>query len=143
MHTVFKFNRGIVFNSSKYDLAEGVGLKKLMKVLSPVVNNVCSQDLNENIKRYLIRGTRALDLLCQVRACMLFTRCTCCNVIYLHMYINIYIHIQCVQVKCISRLFAQNLNDFNIHLFVQTVWQSASPSLNVQFDLNGSLLLYF
>ena len=117
MHTVFKFNRGIVFNSSKYDLAEGVGLKKLMKVLSPVVNNVCSQDLNENIKRYLIRGTRALDLLCQVRACMLFTRCMCCTLINLPMYIKIYVHMQCVQVKCISSLFAKNLNEFNIHIF--------------------------
>ena len=28
MHTVFKFNRGIVTNTSKYNLAEGVDLKK-------------------------------------------------------------------------------------------------------------------
>ena len=33
MHTVFKFNRGIVTNTSKYNLAEGRDLKKPIKVL--------------------------------------------------------------------------------------------------------------
>ena len=40
---------------------------------------------------------------------------------------------QCVQVKCISRLFAY-LYDFNVYLFEQTVYFSVSPSSNVPFD---------
>ena len=36
--------------------------------------------------------------------------------------------------KSISRLFAENLNDFNIHLFGQTIYYSVSPSLNVPSD---------
>ena len=36
--------------------------------------------------------------------------------------VSIYVlDVQCVQVKCVSRLFAENLNDFNIHLPGQTV----------------------
>ena len=31
------------------------------------------------------------------------------------------INIQCFQVKCVLRLFAKNLNDFNLSLFGQTV----------------------
>ena len=38
---------------------------------------------------------------------------------------------QYLQVKCISSLFAKNLNDLNVQLFGQTVYCSASPSLNV------------
>ena len=33
MHTVFKFNRAIVTNTSKYNLAEGFDLKKPIQVL--------------------------------------------------------------------------------------------------------------
>ena len=33
-----------------------------------------------------------------------------------------------------SRLFAKNLNDFNIHLTEQTVYYSVSPSSKVPFD---------
>ena len=51
-----------------------------------------------------------------------------------------------VQIKCISRLFAKDLNDFNIHLFGKTVYYFASilllsialctnPSSNVPFGL--------
>ena len=40
---------------------------------------------------------------------------------------------QCVQIKYISRLFAKNLNDFNIHLSEQTVYYLVSPSSNVPF----------
>ena len=32
MLTVFKFNRGIVTNTSKYNLAEGLDLKKSMQI---------------------------------------------------------------------------------------------------------------
>ena len=32
MHIVFKFKRGIVTDTSKYNLAEGLDLKKPMKV---------------------------------------------------------------------------------------------------------------
>ena len=32
MQTVFKFNRGIVTNTSKYNLAEGLDLKEPIKV---------------------------------------------------------------------------------------------------------------
>ena len=32
MHTFFKLSRGINTNTSKYNLAEGLGLKKPMKV---------------------------------------------------------------------------------------------------------------
>ena len=32
MHTVFKFNRGIVTNTWKYKLGEGLDLKKPIKV---------------------------------------------------------------------------------------------------------------
>ena len=36
MHTVFKFNRGITTNTSKYNLAEGIDLKKpMIKVTLP------------------------------------------------------------------------------------------------------------
>ena len=69
MEIVFKFNRGIVTNTFKYNFAEGPHLKKSIKFLYDK-NNVCCQNLNENIKRYLIWSTRALDLLCQVRTCM-------------------------------------------------------------------------
>ena len=31
MHTVFKFNRGIVSNTSKCNLAEGLDLKKVIE----------------------------------------------------------------------------------------------------------------
>ena len=34
----------------------------------------------------------------------------------------------------ISRLFTKNSNDFNIHLFGQTVYYSVSPSSNVPFE---------
>ena len=34
----------------------------------------------------------------------------------------------------LSRLFAKNLNDFDIHLFGQTVYYSVSPSSNALFD---------
>ena len=113
MHTVFKFNRGIIVtNTSKYNLAEGLDLKKPIKV-----------SLKIPLKRYLICSTRALDLLCQVRACMPIYK-----MYVLHFNLSTYVHqkvviinTQCVQVKCISRLFAENLNDFNIHLFGQTV----------------------
>ena len=71
MHAVFKFNRGIVTNTSKYNLA----------VLCHK-NNVFCQNLNENKKRYLISSTRVLDLLCQL------TRRLCCILIYLHMYMK-------------------------------------------------------
>ena len=37
--------------------------------------------------------------------------------------------------KMYIKLFAKNLNDFNIHLFGQTVYYSVSPSLTVPFDL--------
>ena len=37
-------------------------------------------------------------------------------------------------MKCISRWFTGNLNDFNINLFGQTVYHSVSPSSNVPFD---------
>ena len=64
------------------------------------------------------------------------------------------IDIQCVQTKCIWRLFAKNLNNFNIELFGQTVYYSVSPSSNVPFNplesedsspisCSASLLLYF
>ena len=32
MHAVFKFNRGIITNTSKYNLVDGLDLKKPMKV---------------------------------------------------------------------------------------------------------------
>ena len=66
-----------------------------------------------------------------------------CVALYLHMYNKKIINIQCVQEKCISSLFAKNLNDFNIHLFGRTVYYSASSSLNVKFDPSASLLLHF
>ena len=44
----------------------------------------------------------------------------------------------CVQIKTIWRLFAKNLNDFNIQLFGQTIYYSASPFSNVPFDPFGS-----
>ena len=70
MKTVFKFNRGMVTNTFKYNFGEGgPHLKKSIKFLYDK-NNVCCQNLNENIKRCLIWSTRALDLLCQVRTCM-------------------------------------------------------------------------
>ena len=69
MHTVFKLDRGIVTNNSKYNLAEGFDFKKPMKFLCHKNNESC-QNLNENVKRYLICSTRALDLLSQVRMCM-------------------------------------------------------------------------
>ena len=58
---------------------------------------------------------------------------------------------QCVQIKRISRLFAKNLNDINIHLFGQNVYYSVSilllpitlytsPSSNVPFGLFSTLL---
>ena len=37
-------------------------------------------------------------------------------------------------MKYISRLFAKNLDDFNMHLFGETVYYSVSPSSNVPFD---------
>ena len=38
--------------------------------------------------------------------------------------LKIIIDIESVQIKCISRLFAKNLNDFNIHSFEQPVYYS-------------------
>ena len=69
MQTVFKLNRSIVTNTSKYNLAEGLDLKIQCKFLCHK-NNVCSQNLDENKKRHLISSTRTVDLLCQVGACM-------------------------------------------------------------------------
>ena len=63
------------------------------------------------------RRTR-LNRRTQVKACMTIYR-----MYMLHFNLSTYLHlkviiiIQCVQVKCISRQFAKNLNDFNIHLF--------------------------
>ena len=37
-------------------------------------------------------------------------------------------------MKYISRLFAKNLDDFNMHLFGETVYYSVNPSSNVPFD---------
>ena len=64
MHTILKFNRDIITKTSKHNLAEGLDLIKLIEV--PLL----CQNLNANIKRYLIYSTRALDLICQVRAFM-------------------------------------------------------------------------
>ena len=55
MHTVFKFNEGIVTNTSKYNLAEGLGFKKPIKFLCHKNNwykkiNVCCQNRNEILK---------------------------------------------------------------------------------------------
>ena len=36
--------------------------------------------------------------------------------------------------KCIWRLLAKNLNDFNLQLIGQTVYYSVNLSLNVSFD---------
>ena len=47
---------------------------------------------------------------------------------------KIIIDMQCVKIKSIWRLFAKNLNDFNIQLFGQTVYYSISPSSNRPFD---------
>ena len=69
MHTDFKFNRGTVTNTSKCNLAKGLDLKNPIKVPCHKKNVFC-QNFNENIKRCLISSTGALDLLCQVKACM-------------------------------------------------------------------------
>ena len=54
MHSVFKFNRGvIVTNTSKYNLAEALYLKKTIKV----IKNISCENLIENEKRYLICST--------------------------------------------------------------------------------------
>ena len=45
--------------------------------------------------------------------------------------------IQCVQIKCIKRLVAKNLDDFNIE-FGQPVYYSVNPSSNVSTDPSGS-----
>ena len=85
-------------------------------------NNVCCQNINENITRYFIRSSPALDLLCQVRACMSIYK-----MYALHFNLSTYVHskviisIQYVQGKCASRLFAKNLNGYNVHLFGQNV----------------------
>ena len=75
-------------------------------------NNVCYQILNEIKKGYLISSIRTLSLLCQVRACMsIYKTYMCCILIYLHMYIKKrIINMQCVQIKCISRLFGQTVS---------------------------------
>ena len=41
---------------------------------------------------------------------------------------------QCVQIKCISRMFDKNLKESIIHLFRQTVYYSVSPSSKVPID---------
>ena len=87
MHTVFKFNRGIIVTkTSKYNLSEGLDLKSQLKFLCHK-NNVCSQNLNENMERYLICSTHALDLLCQVRACMPIYK-----MYVLHFNLSTYVH---------------------------------------------------
>ena len=66
MHTVSKFNRGIISSTFKYNLAEFEKAKKSLlgvKIMSVV-------KISMKIKKYLICSTRALYLLCQVRACM-------------------------------------------------------------------------
>ena len=69
MHNVFEFNRAIVTNTSKYNLAEGLDLKNPMQVLLSYNNAYC-QNLDQFKKGYLICNTRTLNLLCQVIACM-------------------------------------------------------------------------
>ena len=69
MHTVFKIHRGFVTNTSTYNLAEELDLKRPTK-FPCYKNNVYCQNLNENTKRYLICSTCALNLLYQLRACM-------------------------------------------------------------------------
>ena len=86
MKTVFMFSRGILTNTFKYNFAEGLHLKKSIKFLYDK-NNVCCQNLNENIKRYLICSTRALNLLCQVRACMPIYK-----MYVLHFNLSTYVH---------------------------------------------------
>ena len=67
-------------------------------------------------------STRALDLLYQVRVCMPIYKM---YMLHFNLSTNVHqkvaINIQCIYVKCILRLFVENLNDFNIHLFGQTV----------------------
>ena len=82
MHTVFKLNRGIATSTSKYNLAEGPDLKKSIKFLYH--KNVCCQNLNENIKIYLICST--LDSQCHVKACM-----PICNMYVLHFNLSTYV----------------------------------------------------
>ena len=95
-----------------------------------VETEVSSLHFTTDCRSEIIRVTT--PLLCQVRACLPVYK-----MYVLHFNLStlvrykVIINIQCVQVKCISSLFATNLNDFNIHLFGQTVWYSASPSLNV------------
>ena len=63
MSFVFKFNRIIVSNTSKYNLLEGIDLKNFCHE-----NNIYFQNLNEIKKGYV---SHTLDLLFQVRAYML------------------------------------------------------------------------
>ena len=62
VHTISKFNRAIVTNTSNDNLAEGLDLKKPIQVLLSK-NNVCCQNLNKIKKGYLICSTRTLDQL--------------------------------------------------------------------------------
>ena len=137
MHTAFKFNRAIVINTSKDNLAEGLDLIKTIKFFCHK-NNVCCQNLNEIKKRYLICSTHThtqthththththtFDLLNQVRACISISRGMRCILIYLRIYIKKLSSIQkIINDMCpnkVSRLFARNLNEFSIHLCLRT-----------------------
>ena len=76
MHTVFIFNQGIVTNISKYNLAQGFALKNYLCHK----DNVCCRNPNENVKRYLIYSSSALNSLC-----------ICCTLIYLHKLKNAFV----------------------------------------------------
>ena len=90
-----------------------------------------SMKLKKDTRYY---STRTPDLLSQVRVFI-----SVYKTYVLRFNLSTYVHqkiiidIQCVQIKWISRLFAKNLNDFNIHLSGQTVYYSVSPFLNVPF----------
>ena len=91
---------------------------------------VSSLHFTTDCRSEIIRVTTPLTM--PVRACLPVYKMYVLHVnLSTLVHYKVIINIQCVQVKCISSLFATNLNDFNTHLFGQTVWYSASPSLNV------------
>ena len=118
MHTVINFNQGIVTKILKYNLVKG--FEKANKS-SFVIKIMSYAKISMKYKKILDMHTRIrFTMPCKSMYANLPVGCVALYFIYIcTLKSNINVH--CVQVKCITRLFAKNLNDFNIHLFGQTV----------------------
>ena len=82
---LFKSSRGMVANTSKYNLAERLD-EKFNKSSFVIENNIFCQNLNKNIKATLYLAQAHSIYYTGLERLHQFARCMCCTLIYLHIH---------------------------------------------------------